>query len=143
MIFVDTEIFLYAAGRDSDRREACQGVLGRLVEEEPGLVARTDANVLREALEHCRDAGAPQKGQALFDSITSLGIPVLGVEEEDLRQARLLMASIPELATRAAVHAGVMRSHGIGRVLSYDESFDFLPGIERLEPWVPEDDDTK
>ena len=141
MIFVDTDIFLFAAGTKSEQRDPCQGVLGRLVEEEPGLVARTDAGVLQEALAHCRREGAPEKGHALFDAVASLGIPVLAVGEEELRQARLLMAALPELDTRVAVHAGVMRTHGIGRVLSYDEGFDFIRGLERLEPWAEDEDE--
>ena len=137
MIFLDTDIFLYAAGTESEQRDACQEVLGRLVEEEPGLVARTDASVLQEMLTHCRTSGAGETGHALFDAVASLGIPILPVSEEDLREARRLTASQPELAVRVALHAGVMRTHGIGRVLSYDEGFDLVSGIERLEPWAP------
>ena len=138
MIFVDTDIFLHAAGAPSERRRPCREVLARLVEEEAGLVARTDAAVLREALEHCREQGVPEQGAPLFDALSSLGIPVLPVDEDAMRQARLLLASIPELDTRAAVHAGVMRTHGLDRVLSYDQAFDFIRGIERLEPWLEE-----
>ena len=140
MIFVDTDIFLHAAGRDSERREPCQGVLGRLVEEEPGLVSRTDAAVLREALEHCREADAADRAGPLFDAIAALGIPVLPVDEEAMRRARVLLTTIPELDARTAVHAGVMQTHGIDRVLSYDTQFDYVRGLERLEPWIPEED---
>ena len=136
MIFVDTDIFLHAAGTDATRREACQGVLGRLVEEEAGLVARTDAVVLSEALEQCREAGVSEQAAPLFDAVAALGIPILPVDEEALRRARLLLAAIAELDTRTAVHAGVMQAHGIDRVLSYDEGYDFVRGIERLEPWL-------
>ena len=137
MIYLDTDIFLYAAGVQSEQREHCQGVLGRIVEEEAGLVARTDAEVLREILARYRDLGAPEKGRALFDLVTSLGIPVLPVSEEDLRHARALLASFPDLPTRTAVHAGVMQANGVGRVLSYDTAFDALEGVERLEPFAP------
>jgi predicted nucleic acid-binding protein len=139
VIFVDTDIFLHAAGAESERRGPCQEVLARLVEEEPGLVSRTDAAVLGEALAHCRSHGVPEKGAALFDAVASLGIPVLPVGEESMRHARLLMASIPELGPRAAVHAGVMRVHGIDRILSYDEDFDYVRGLERLEPWLEDE----
>ena len=138
MILLDSDIFLYAAGRPSAWRDPCQGVLRRLVEEEPGLVSRTDAAVLRELLEHGRAVGAPATGRALFDAVAALGIPILPLGEQEMRRGREILDEMPAMDTRVAAHAGIMRANGIERVLSYDEGFDAVPGIERLEPWAPE-----
>ena len=134
MILVDANVFMVAAGKPSPQREPCRRFLDRVVGGDPGLDARTDAEILQEILHRYRTISAADTGTALFDAVLDLGIPVLSVTEAGLRHARTVTEDAPQLSTRDAVHVGVMLEHGISRVLSYDRGFDGVAGIERVEP---------
>jgi len=47
-------------------------------------------------------------------------------------RARTLLLEVASISARDAVHAAVMRNHGIERIASYDDGFDDVAGIERL-----------
>ncbi|HEV7671446.1 MAG TPA: type II toxin-antitoxin system VapC family toxin [Thermoanaerobaculia bacterium] len=132
MILIDTNVFMYAAGKESLQRLACQRFLERLVGDEPPP-ACTDVEVLQEILHRYRTMGLPEVGFKLFDAVTHLGIPVLSVTDRSMAEARQLLEDHPALSTRDCVHLGVMREHGIGEVLSYDTGFSGIPWVNRSE----------
>ncbi|MBT3220090.1 MAG: PIN domain-containing protein, partial [Proteobacteria bacterium] len=70
----------------------------------------------------------------IFDAVVSLGIPVLGVGEDEVRRARRLLEFYPTLSTRDGVHLGVMEAHGMVEILTYDRGFDHVDWARRLEP---------
>jgi hypothetical protein len=133
VILVDANVFMYAAGKPSRQRAPSRRWLESVVRGERSD-ACTDAEVLQEILHRYRAIGVPDTGFRLFDSIVSLGIPVLPVTEADLRTARTVLAEHPHLSTRDGVHLGVMRQHGIHDIVSYDRGFSSVPWIARLEP---------
>lgn len=59
---------------------------------------------------------------------------ILDVGVDPVRRARRLLAVHPKLSTRDAVHLGVMESHGIVEILTYDRGFDDVPWVIRREP---------
>lgn len=133
MILIDANIFMYAAGRQSPQRPACQAFLRRQLEPEQPEVC-TDAEVLQEVLHRYKALGSEEVGFGLVDSITRLPIPVLSIAEPDVVEARRLMERFPDLSARDAVHLGVMHQHGIERILSYDRGFDQVSWARREEP---------
>ena len=132
MILIDTNVFMYAAGKESPQRLACQRFLERLVGEERPP-ACTDVEVLQEILHRYRTMKVPDLGFKLFDAVTHLGIPVLSVTDRSMAEARRLLEDHPSLSTRDCVHLGVMREHGMDQVLSYDTGFSEVPWVKRLE----------
>ena len=132
MILIDTNIFMYAAGRESPQRAPCQRFLDKTVTRE-GPAACTDTEVLQEILHRYRSLKAPDIGFQLFDAVSDLGIPILAVSDRSLREARTLLEQYPGLSTRDGVHLGVMREHGIEEVLSYDRLFSQVPWVKRRE----------
>jgi len=135
LIFVDANIFMYAAGKESPQRAACRGYLERWVQDPSQNCLCTNTEVLQEILHRYRAIGVPEMGMAIFDSLLAMQLSILPVCEEDLRVARLLLEEHPALSTRDAVHVGVMLNAGIDQVLSYDRDFDrLLPKIQRLLP---------
>ncbi len=132
MILIDANVFMYAAGRESPQRRACQRVLDRIVAgKDQG--ACTDAEVLQEILHRYRSLQLPETGFQLFDLILQLGLPILAVTEGALREARAILSRHPSLSTRDAVHLGVMREHGLDEILSYDRGFSQVPWVKRRE----------
>ena len=133
MILIDTNIFMYAAGKESPQRLPCQQLLERILEGE-GPAACTDTEVLQEILQRYRALKVPEVGFRLFDAVTHLGIPILAVTDRAMAHARKLLEDYPALSTRDGVHLGVMREHGIDEVLTYDGGFSEVPWVKRLEP---------
>ncbi|HET9211454.1 MAG TPA: type II toxin-antitoxin system VapC family toxin [Thermoanaerobaculia bacterium] len=132
MILIDTNIFMYAAGKESPQRLPCQQFLERIVEGE-GPLACTDTEVLQEILHRYRALKIPEVGFRLFDAVTHLGIPILAVTDRAMAHARKLLEDYPALSTRDGVHLGVMQEHGIEEVLTYDGGFSEVPWAKRLE----------
>ena len=132
MILIDTNIFMYAAGKESPQRLPCQRFLDRIVNGE-GPAACTDTEVLQEILHRYRNLKVPEVGFQIFDAVTHLGIPILSVTDRAMAETRRLLEDYPILSTRDGVHLGVMREHGIEEVLSYDGGFSEVPWVKRLE----------
>ncbi|HEV2854943.1 MAG TPA: type II toxin-antitoxin system VapC family toxin [Thermoanaerobaculia bacterium] len=132
MILIDTNVFIYAAGKESPQKGPCQRFLDRIVDGK-GPAACTNAEVLQEILHRYRSLKVPEVGFQLFDAITHLGIPVLAVTDRTMAEARRLLEEYPALSTRDSVHLGVMREHGIEEVLSYGTGFSDVPWVKRLE----------
>ncbi|HEU5205170.1 MAG TPA: hypothetical protein VFU17_12820 [Candidatus Limnocylindrales bacterium] len=53
-------------------------------------------------------------------------------ELADIERARRLVLTTPRLSAREALHVAVMQGRDIGRIMSFDEAFDGIPGIVRL-----------
>lgn len=132
MILIDTNIFMYAAGKDSPQKLPCQRFLERIISSE-GPATCTNTEVLQEILQRYRALKVPEVGFQLFDAVTHLGIPILAVTDRAMSEARRLLEDYPALSTRDGVHLGVMREHGIEEVLSYDGGFSEVPWVKRLE----------
>jgi len=66
--------------------------------------------------------------------VAALGIPIIDVGEKEVRAARRLLEVHPRLSTRDGVRLGVMETHGIVEILSYDKDFDEVTWARRLEP---------
>lgn len=132
MILIDANIFMYAAGRESPQKEPCQRFLERIVSGK-GPATCTDSEVLQEILHRYRSLKIPEVGFQLFDAVTHLGIPILAVTDRSMTEARRILAEYPSLSTRDGVHLGVMREHGIEKILSYDQGFSDVPWTKRIE----------
>ncbi len=133
MIFVDANIFMYAAGRPSVQREPSRAWLAAVV---AGTVPSccTDAEVLQELLHRYRAIGREADAFRVFDSVIRLGIPILSVGERESVRARRILEANPSLSTRDGVHVAVMEQHGLTEVLTYDRGFDAVSWLTRLEP---------
>jgi predicted nucleic acid-binding protein len=133
VILIDTNIFMYAAGKESPQKLPCQQFLERIVDGE-GPPVCTDTEVLQEILHRYRSLETPEVGFKLFDAVTHLGIPILAVTDRAMAEARRLLEAHPVLSTRDGVHLGVMREHGIEEVLTYDGGFSEVSWAKQLEP---------
>jgi predicted nucleic acid-binding protein len=134
VIFIDTNLFKYAAGKGSPQKKPCERLLRKVISSGKGNQYYTNAEVLQEILHRYRSIKLPKKAFELFDFIMKLGIVVLPVEVEDIVLARKFLEDHPKLSTRDGVHAAVVVRKGIELIFSYDTDFDFFPGLKRIEP---------
>lgn len=134
-MYVDTSIFMYAAGGPSELKAPClellrAGASGRL-----SLV--TSAETLQEALHRYRSLRRESELDAVFDAVLASTVAVLPVELDDLLSARYLGRSVPGevgLSARDLVHGAIARRHGLSQIVTTDAGFDHIPGIVRLDP---------
>lgn len=130
--FVDTNIAVYARGRDHPYRTPCLNALARISEE--SLPARTSAEVLQEILHRYISIRLPDVGRMLIEYLSSLVPDVLPVTKEDVLRAARLSADYPGLPSRDLVHLAVMLRYDIPAILSTDTHFDNVPMVRRIDP---------
>lgn len=120
MIFVDTNVLMYAVGgRHPLRREARAFFEDTLERPEP-LV--TSAEVLQELLH----AYLPVNRLATLDAALALAearvATVWPVEREDVRLARALVARHPGLGARDLLHLACCKRREVDRVQTFDRA---------------------
>jgi len=132
-VLLDSNIPMYAAGREHPLREPAQRIVLAVVSGE--LDAYTNAEVLQEILARYLRSGQPSTAFAVFDAFQRLmNGRVLPIEADDVVRARVLAEEQPSLSPRDYVHWAVMIGHGIRTIVTADSHFDGLEGITRLDP---------
>lgn len=130
-MFIDTNVFLYAAGAEHAMRAGSQAIVSQLGSGR--LSAVTSAEVLQEILHVLGRRGRPEEAAKLVRNVTSL-LPVLAVDAPTVLDAGALLAANSALDARDAVHVATMQRANISEIVSADAAFDAVPGIVRRSP---------
>lgn len=115
MIFVDTNVVMYAVGRPHPRREEAQelirsGALGTLA---------TSAEVLQELLH----AYLPVRRHKTLDAalrLTNDRMTVWPVDAETVLTARALTTKHPQLSARDLIHLATCLTHQVDELWTFD-----------------------
>ena len=132
VVFVDTNVFLYAAGGEHPLRDACRQLLARIADGE--VAAATSCEVLQELLHVLTRRGLRREAVELTRSILALVPQILPVRREEVALACELLAGDGVLNARDAIHTATLRDHGIDTIVSADRHFDGIDGIRRVDP---------
>ena len=120
MIFVDTNVFMYAVGRQHPLREPARKFFFDANLDGERLC--TSAEVLQE-LAH---AYLPVDRLSAFDSAMDLvsrgGVDVWPLEENDVTLARRLRDQHPTLQVRDLCHLASCRRRGVREIMTFDRS---------------------
>lgn len=130
-VFIDSNIPMYWAGRDSEYKEPCRAVLEAAARGK--IDCCTSSEVLQEILYRFWALRDIATGHAIFDGFLVVVSQVLPVGEEDVRMARKLQEKY-ELGPRDLIHAAVMLNNEVTTIVTADRDFDKIKGIERLDP---------
>jgi len=130
--FLDTNIFLYAAGASHPLREACARVLRRVAD--GTLDATISSEVIQEVLYVLIRRGRRGDALKLASDLASLFPDLLAVTRDDVAGACELLRRYPELSVRDAVHVGTMLQNGLRTIVSVDSDFDQVSEIRRVDP---------
>jgi predicted nucleic acid-binding protein len=132
--FLDTNIFMYAAGREHPLKGPCVAILRRVALEE--LEALTSAEVLQEILYRYSAIGERERGLHLARlAVDQVGGEVLPVTLADMHRAFDLVARYgTTITSRDAVHAATTLNYGLKHIISVDSHFDVIEGITRVDP---------
>lgn len=129
-VFVDSNIPMYVAGADHPNRDPATRFLETA--DAAGYELCTSAEVLQEILYRYTVLGRPDLADRVYDLFLSLVPEVLGVTLADTDLAKRILLSTPGLSARDAVHAGVMLSHDVKHIATFDRGFDRVEGIVRV-----------
>lgn len=132
MILIDSNIFMYAAGAEHPFKRPSIRFLEEVASGE--VEAAIDAEVLQEILHRYRAMGRWQDGRAVFDHARRIAPLVLPVTAEVLDSARELLDRYAGLSARDALHAAVVQLRALQGICSYDQDFDEVPKLRRIEP---------
>jgi uncharacterized protein len=130
--FIDTNIFLYAAGGAHPRRARCVDVLRNLADGK--LDATINSEVVQEILYVLSRRGRFNDALTLASHVSSLFPDLLPVTRGDMLEACNLLRRYPSFPARDAIHAATMIRNGIIQIISVDQDFDQIDGIRRIEP---------
>ncbi len=131
-VFVDTNIFLYAAGRAHAERDSCVRLLRRVAD--GSLEATINTEVVQEILYVLTRRGRRKEALTLARHLEAIFPDMLPVTRDDMTDALSLLEQHPALSVRDAVHAATMLRNGFVNVVSVDPDFDQIPGIRRIAP---------
>lgn len=132
LIFIDTNIFIYASGDNHPHKNPSLRVLEQIA---LGKVkAVTSAEVLQEILYRYAAIKDLERGFAVFDNCLKIMPVVLPLTKQDILSCRQILQRYPLISARDAAHTAVMLGRGIKIICSYDKHFDSLKEIERIEP---------
>ena len=133
--FLDTNIFMYAAGKPHKFKEPCVTVLSRVASGD--LIAAVDAEVFQEIMYRYHHINLASKGVDLAWSITDLGIEVLPVTKKDIEIALYYYQKYQKsgVSPRDIIHVATMLNSGIGMIVSVDKHFDMIEEVNRIDPF--------
>jgi len=119
MIFVDTNVIMYAVGRDHPLRAEARDIFKTVMEKDRNELC-TSAEVLQELLH----AYIPVARWQTLDAALTLAescIPTIHpVDAADVRAARVLADGHKELGARDLIHLAVCHRHSVTEVKTFD-----------------------
>ncbi|MEE8117683.1 MAG: type II toxin-antitoxin system VapC family toxin [Gemmatimonadales bacterium] len=120
MIFVDTNVVMYAVGGDHPLRREARAFFRETLERGDGLV--TSAEVLQELLHAYLPVGRFESLDAAL-MLAEARIPIVWpVEREDVRLARDLVGRHPGLGARDLLHLASCRRRRVHELKTFDRA---------------------
>ncbi len=134
LIFLDANVFMYAAGAAHPYKSPCVRILTDV--EQGILQTAINAEILQELLYRYSHIQLAQKGIQLCRDILCYPLTVLPITEADVELALDLFEEYQGvgLKPRDAIHAATMRNNGLRQLISADKDFDALDFIVRVDP---------
>ena len=126
MIFVDTNVFMYAVGRPHALRENAREFFVEANRSAAPLC--TSAEVMQELAHAYLPAGRLRTFDATLGLIASAGVEVWPLEEADVALARQLHEQHPALQARDLCHLASCRRRGVREIKTFDQALATVAG---------------
>jgi len=118
LIFVDTNVFVYAVGREHSLKAPARVFFQRAAE--AGDVLATSAEVLQELLHIYLPAGRIATLDAALELVRGTIGEVWDLVPEDVHLARSFAGRYPHLGARDLVHLACCRRRNVTRIKTFD-----------------------
>jgi predicted nucleic acid-binding protein len=130
MIFVDSNVPMYVAGRDHPLRDPARRFLERARAGEVEICTSTE--VLQEILYRYTALKRRDLASSVYDLFVQMCPVVFAVTLADTDRAKSLVSTADGLTVRDAVHAAVMINNAVTEIATFDQGFDEIHGITRV-----------
>ena len=127
-ILIDSNIPMYLIGGEHPNRERARVLLEVAVAARETLV--TDAEAFQEILHRYVAINRREAIEPAWTALRRVVDEIFPVELEDVDRAKRL-ALTSRLGARDALHAAVMQRRDVAEIMSFDATFDRIPGISR------------
>ena len=121
MIFVDTNVFMYAVGRPHVLQASAQDFF--IEANRNGTPLCTSAEVMQELAHVYLPTGRLQTFDATLELLASALVEVWPLEEADVALARQLHEQHPALQARDLCHLASCRRRGVREIKTFDQTF--------------------
>ncbi|MBW3563937.1 MAG: type II toxin-antitoxin system VapC family toxin [Acidobacteria bacterium] len=122
MIFVDTNVFMYAVGREHPLRARAQKFFLDAMRRESRFVI--SAEVLQELMHAYVSVGRVSTLDAALELVARTVSEIWPLEPEDVRFARALIRDHGTLGARDLLYLACCRRRGVDRIKTFDKSLD-------------------
>lgn len=122
MIFVDTNVLMYAVGRDHPLRVEAREFFERHVES--GEVLVSSAEVLQELLHAYLPVGRLGTLDAAMALARGRFHTIWAVEAQDVELAHSLIGRYPSIGARDLLHLACCMTHGADELKTFDRALD-------------------
>jgi predicted nucleic acid-binding protein len=131
MVFVDSNVPMYVAGRDHPFRAPARRFLERARAGEVEICTSTE--VLQEILYRYAALKRRDLAGAVYDLFVQVCPVVFPVTLADTDRARAVVGAERDIGVRDALHAAVMLNNGVTTIATFDDEFDHVAGVTRIE----------
>lgn len=121
MIFVDTNVFMYAVGRDHPLKAEARAFFESALTDRSRQLC-TSAEVLQELLHAYLPVARLETHDAAVRLLESCVVDVWTIEADDVRLARELTNEHPALGARDLLHLACCRRRGVLQAKSFDRA---------------------
>ena len=119
MIFVDTNVFMYAVGKQHPLRSRAREFFAESTLSSEPLC--TSAEVLQELQQAYLPVGRSEVFEDALALIDRSGVEVWPLEKEDVVLARQLHSAHPALMARDLCHLASCRRRGVDQIMTLDQ----------------------
>lgn len=120
MIFVDTNVFMYAVGRPHPLQSRAQQFFDESMRNRETLF--TSAEVIQELLHVYLRVRRPHTLDSALELMDRASVQVWPLEREDVLAAVRLSDRHPELSARDLCHLASCRRRGVREIMTFDEA---------------------
>lgn len=132
MIFIDTNIFMYAAGREHQNKIPSINLLHKIASGK--IEACITVEVLQEILHRYRYINRWEDGKLVYTLTRKIIPAIFSIDTSIMEKCFELLNEYDNIMARDALHAAFCKINSITTIYSYDKDFDIFNGITRIEP---------
>jgi len=137
--FIDTCVIMYARGHKHRYKLACARILLKVADgsfERDFGVPVVDTELFQEILYRYGMENRWETGIAVCRDLSEIGLNVLPVGWDEVQEMLRLAEKYAGKGVRPRdlVHAAVMLSKGVSKIITADTHFDLIEGVERIDP---------
>jgi len=132
MKLLDTNIVIYAIGKEHPCRDACQKVMQQAGDKPEAY--GIDVELAQELLDVYGRRGDIARGITAVDEAFALFPDPFPVTRREVEQASELLTFHAHLSPRDAIHAAVVTTYGLEGIVSADRAFEHIPGVKCFDP---------